>query len=119
LKHPVLLDEQITSVGFSPDGQRAFSAWTDGNIRVWDLASGIEMLGLWGHERITSVAFTPYGRMIVSAQFGNDLQLWDVTQSKELRFLGPACYQVTVLRSALMARPCCRDRSTEACATGI
>lgn len=97
LKHPVMLDELVTGVYFSPDGRLALAAWTDGNIRVWDRASKAETLDLWGSERITGVVMTPDGRTIVSAQFGNGLQLWDAASGNDTRKIGPPRYRVTSL----------------------
>jgi WD40 repeat protein len=35
----------VRSVGFSSDGRRVVSRGGDGNVKVWDLASGEEVLG--------------------------------------------------------------------------
>ena len=39
----------VTSVAFSPDGKRLASAGEDGTVKVWDAATGQEILTLKGH----------------------------------------------------------------------
>ena len=40
---------RVTSVAFSPDGKRLASAGRDGTVKVWDAATGQEILTLKGH----------------------------------------------------------------------
>ena len=39
----------VASVAFSPDGKRLASASCDGTVKVWDAATGQEVLTLKGH----------------------------------------------------------------------
>ena len=41
----------VTSVAFDPQGRRIVSGSDDGTVRVWDAATGAELLCLRGHER--------------------------------------------------------------------
>jgi len=57
----------ITSAVFSPDGRRILTGSFDGTARVWDAASGSELLVLTGHQGdVLSVAFSPDGQRIVT-----------------------------------------------------
>src|SRR5205823_6511267 len=55
----------VGSLAFSPDGKRLASGSGDRTVRVWDLASGKELLQLRGHTGIvTCVAFSPDGKRL-------------------------------------------------------
>jgi WD40 repeat protein len=66
----------VLSVAFKLDGTRLASSSFDGSIKVWDTASGQELLTLRGHTAETTVAFSPDGNWLVS---GGDktVKLWD------------------------------------------
>lgn len=56
------------SAALSPDGQRLAVGGRDQSVKVWDLASGQELLSLKGHTGvISSVAFRPDGKQMASA----------------------------------------------------
>ena len=74
------MPETVTSVAFSPDGQRIASASQDGTTQVWDASTGQETLTLKGHtDNVSSVAFSPDGKRIVSCSFDNTIKIWDAT----------------------------------------
>ena len=61
---------QVSSVAFSPDGQRIVTSSWDRTAKVWDVASGRELLTLkWHGAPIHSVAFSPDGQRIVTGSF--------------------------------------------------
>jgi WD40 repeat protein len=66
-------------VAFSPDGRWLLSGCDDGHVRVWEVATGAEVLRRTGHEGgVLDVAIGPDGRTALSS--GNDGQayLWDL-----------------------------------------
>jgi WD40 repeat protein len=94
----------VSSVAFSPDGRRIASGdqiydqnvphgpprW--GEVKVWDVHTGQELLTLKGHTRIDSVAFSPDGRRIASGGGGinfadgeiwDELKVWDAQTGQE------------------------------------
>ncbi len=85
----------VFSVAFSPDGQTLASgscanrgehgSCIEGEIKLWDVATGQERVTLRGHTRwIESVAFSPDGNTLASASRDRTIKLWDVVNNEEL-----------------------------------
>ena len=73
-------------MAYSPDGVRIVSGSlstadvaVDNTVRVWDAASGAELIVLRGHENwIRSVAFSPDAGRIVSGSMDDTVRVWFV-----------------------------------------
>lgn len=69
------------SVGFSPNGQIAFSASEDGTLKLWDVATGRCLRTLEGHSLpIRDAALSPDGCYVLSAD-AQGMRLWTVNSS--------------------------------------
>jgi WD40 repeat protein len=67
---PQRLPHQVQSVSFCSDGTMIASGSMDGTIRVWNSASGAEILKMQGQkDGILSSVFSPDGRRIVSGSY--------------------------------------------------
>ena len=71
---------KISDCAFSPDGSKLVSAGTDGILKVWDTASGVELATLRGHTGwVNACAFSPDGSVMVSGSLDSTLKLWDMS----------------------------------------
>lgn len=73
-----------TAMSFSPDGRVLAVAYggprPEGEIRLWELASGSVRKKFVGHAgRITSLAFSDNGRLLASSSFDTTILTWDVS----------------------------------------
>ncbi len=84
---------RMSSVAFSPDGQRIVTSKADRTAtsrldlraKVWDAATGKGLLTLKGHRaNIIAVAFSPDGQQIVTGSGDTTAKLWDALTGQEL-----------------------------------
>jgi WD40 repeat protein len=82
---PLRGDPSLTSVMFTPDGKRLAAVGYDGNVSLWDLASGTEVItircaaGPRPDDRGFSpkVVFSPDGGLLASNDWSGDISIWD------------------------------------------
>ncbi|MFN0125433.1 MAG: protein kinase domain-containing protein, partial [Verrucomicrobiales bacterium] len=82
----------VSSVAFSPDGQRIITGSEDGTAKVWETATGREVLTLKGRKgQVLSVAYSPDGRRIVTGsgdwgfgQIPGEATVWDAESGQPL-----------------------------------
>jgi WD40 repeat protein len=90
--------DYVNSVAFSPDGRLLASGscgqrdsggnCIQGEIKLWDVASGREVRTLSGHtDYVWSVAFSPDGRLLASGSDDRTIKLWEVATGREVRTL--------------------------------
>jgi len=69
-------------------GDRAVTGGNDGVVRVWDLASGRELLHVQGHAGVVSAAvFHPGGARFVTAGVDRAIHVWDAGTGTKVRTL--------------------------------
>jgi WD40 repeat protein len=76
----------VRSVAFSPDGKQIVSGSGDRTVRLWDTATGQQVLpALEGHTNsVRSVAFSPDGKQIVSGSGDWTVRLWDTATGQQV-----------------------------------
>lgn len=82
----------VTSLTYSADGRRLAAGYGDfgahGEVKVWDTATGQELLTLRGHtSQVTGVVFRPDGRELASASQDNTIRIWDTVTGQEVLML--------------------------------
>lgn len=81
----------VSSIAFSPDGKLLANGSSDGTVRLWDVARGIQLRSLSSIADglsigVTSIAFSPDGRMLASLS-QTTIKLWDVKSGSKIREL--------------------------------
>ncbi|MBM3728907.1 MAG: hypothetical protein FJW40_26210, partial [Acidobacteria bacterium] len=78
----------VTSVAWSPDGQRALSGSDDKTVRLWEVETGRCERVLEGHTAIVgSVAWSPDGQRALSGSADSTVRLWEVETGRCERVL--------------------------------
>ncbi|MBW4640571.1 MAG: NACHT domain-containing protein [Gloeocapsa sp. UFS-A4-WI-NPMV-4B04] len=88
----------ITSVAFSPDGQLLATSDTKGEIKIWQVKDGKQLISCQGHLHwVWAIAFTPDGRTLTSVADDYLVKLWDVFTGECLRTLKGHTYSVNAI----------------------
>jgi WD40 repeat protein len=73
------------AVAFSPDGKHLATGSASGAVKLWNAATGQEILALKGHRGgVGGVAFSRDGRRLVTGSHDKTAKVWDLRTGQEL-----------------------------------
>jgi WD40 repeat protein len=85
----------INHASFSPDGTKIVTSCDDHTARVWDAATGKQLLVLAGHtHRVISAAWSRDGTTLATAGYDRSARIWDVATGREQLVLDDSTTQV-------------------------
>ena len=77
----------MSDAAWSPDGTRLATSF-GGSIKVWDAATGDELLTIGTLLKVTDIAYSPDGARIAAAsEYGSSVGIWDAATGDELATL--------------------------------
>ena len=79
--------EQVLCMAFSPDARTLASGDSDGEIRLWDVATGKQKALLVkgpAHDQVYALAFQRNGRLLVSGHNSGEVVFWDLDHGQQL-----------------------------------
>jgi WD40 repeat protein len=75
----------VNDVAYSPDGKRLATAGWDHTARLWDIATGEQILTLTGHSGwLMRLKFSPDGMTLATTSNDGTAKLWDAQTGDEL-----------------------------------
>ena len=78
----------VLSLVFSPDDKLLVTGGADGEIRLWQVVDGKQILSFRGHnDWVSSVAFSPNGKIIASCSHSGTIKLWNFKTGECLKTL--------------------------------
>lgn len=81
LRHP----HAVRGIAFVGDSNRLATACFDGDVRVWNVATGVLEFTLSGQKvRLFGIASDPDGKLLIATGSNGSVQVWDVA-TRELR----------------------------------
>ncbi|KAH7905105.1 WD40-repeat-containing domain protein [Hygrophoropsis aurantiaca] len=86
IREPFQVGEDVYCLAFSRDGTRLVAGSREGNVRVFDVATGKLVLGpVKSHTTtVSSALFTPDGKQIITASYDRLIRVWDASTGQEV-----------------------------------
>jgi WD40 repeat protein len=82
----------VTSVAFSPDGERLASAGADGTVKIWNRKTGKVRTLKQAHAGfVSSIAFHPDGKHLASTGKDKLVKVWDLDLMNDLPVFDGPC----------------------------
>jgi eukaryotic-like serine/threonine-protein kinase len=81
--------DMVWDLTFSPDGRTLATASWDGSVRLWHVATGLELFSFKdpAHSQCWAVQFSPDGKQLVATGTGGRLVAWETEENTGRRAL--------------------------------
>src|SRR5215467_12636825 len=74
----------LASVDYSPNGRYVATGSYDKTAKIWDAATGAEIITLRGHDAtVEAVRFSPDGKILATGSYDSTVKLWDWAAGRE------------------------------------
>ncbi|EEB05556.1 U3 snoRNP-associated protein Utp1 [Schizosaccharomyces japonicus yFS275] len=85
----------LSSLAYSPDGQRVVTSADDGKLKLWDLHSGFSIVTFTQHTAaVTGICFAKRGNVLFSSSLDGSVRAWDLIRYRNFRtFTAPSRVQ--------------------------
>jgi WD40 repeat protein len=80
----------IAALGFSDDGNKAFSASRDGAIKIWNVHDWSFAASFGSTGRLTSAAITADGARVIAVDEQGEVHIWDADSGEEVKTIPPS-----------------------------
>ena len=82
--------DKVNRLAFAPDGKTLASASDDSTVKVWNLATGKELVGVKEPDGsgVRGVAFAPDGKTFATAGGDKAVRLWDAEKGTQIQQFG-------------------------------
>jgi WD40 repeat protein len=78
----------VLSVAFSPDEELVAAGDSNGDLHLWRVADGQQLLIFRGHTNwVVSLAFSPNGKMLASGSTDHTVRLWNISTGQCMQTL--------------------------------
>ncbi|KAA3656289.1 MAG: hypothetical protein DWQ04_31550 [Chloroflexi bacterium] len=82
-------EDEVSDLAFSPDGTRLATTSLDRTVKIWDVATGQNLLALGEHKSVvTSVSFNQDGTILATGSLNGFIILWNVETGGLINVLG-------------------------------
>jgi WD40 repeat protein len=90
---------RVNSISFSPNGRYLASSSWEGDVRIFEVATGQEIVApLYGHgSGVHGHSFSPDGATLVTGGDDNTVRFWNVTTGREMLVFNSAASEVARL----------------------
>lgn len=86
----------VLSVAFSHDGKLLATGDAKGDICLWQVDNGKQLLSLKGHQSwVYSLTWSPQGNILASASGDRTVRLWDISEARCVKVMHGHTSQVT------------------------